>query len=328
MVSMLPGRRALLRGAGAAALAATLPAARAQAYPARPISFVHGFAPGGNTDVIARLLASELAKTFGQAAVVEPKPGAGGIVAAALVAKAAPNGYTLLVATGAHATTGPLHKSLSFRPVEDFEWISVAMTFPFVFAAQKDGKHKSIAELVNAARAKPGSVTFGTPGVGTTPHLIGELMGSQSRAQFLHVPFRGESAALTALLGGEIDFVITAPTAVLPHIQSGTLSALAVSSGTRWRGIPDVPTVQEAGIADFDVRSWVALAAPAGTPPAIVMRLNTEMQRVLGIPQIRSQLEAMGGDVQGSTPEEMRARLVADIERWARVVRDANIPQQ
>ena len=321
-----PLRRVMLRAAGATGLACMAPMALSQDYPARTVNLLHGFAPGGNTDVIARLLAGELAKGLGQATVVDSKPGAGGNIAANMVAKAVPDGYTLLVVTGGHATTGPLHKSLPFRPIEDFEWVSLVTTFPFVFVARSNGKYLNIAALVAAAKASPGSVSFGTPGIGATPHLIGELLGSLARVQFLHVPYKGESAAITALLGGEIDFVVTAPAAALPHIKSGRMSAIAVSGGTRWRGMPEVPAVQEAGIADFDVKSWAALAAPAGTPRAVVMRLNAELMKVLKLPQVRSQLEAIGGDVQGSSPEEMRARMAADVQRWTRVIRDANIP--
>lgn len=321
-------RRRFVQGAGALALGAALPLAWAQEYPAKSISLLHGFAPGGNTDVIARLLAVELAKGLGQATVVESKPGAGGNIAANLVAKAPADGYTLLVVTGAHAATGPLHKSLPFKPVEDFEWISLVTTFPFLFVTQATGKFQTIPSLVSGARAAPGRVSFGTPGTGATPHLIGELLGSSTQAQFLHVPYKGESAALTGLLSGDLDFVVTAPTAALPHIKAGKLNAIAVSGGTRWPGLPDVPTVQEAGIADFDVKSWAALAAPAGTPRSIVLRLNAEMQRVLKVPQVRNMLETIGGEAQGSAPEEMRARVASDMQRWTRVVRDAKIPQQ
>jgi tripartite-type tricarboxylate transporter receptor subunit TctC len=302
--------------------------AAAQEYPSRPIKLMHGFAPGGNADTSARILAAELSKSMNVPAVVEPKPGAGGNIAADAVAKSAPDGYTLLVVTGGHAVVGPLYNSLPFRPLEDFEWISLATSFPFAFVVRNGGKYQTMQELIAGAKAKPDNVTFGTPGIGATPHLVGEYFGSVVGVKFLHVPYKGDSAAITALLGGEIDFVITAPTAALPHIKAGKLKAVAVSGATRWKGMPDVPAAQESGAAGFDVKSWVALAAPAGTPRPIVMRLHAEMQKLLQVPDARGKLEGMGGEVQGSTPEEMRARVAEEMQRWARVIREANIPRQ
>lgn len=302
--------------------------AAAQEYPNRPVKLMHGFAPGGNADTTARILAAELAKSMNVPVLVEPKPGAGGNIGADAVAKSAPDGYTLLVVTGGHAVVGPLYNSLPFRPLEDFEWISLATTFPFAFVVRTGGKYQTMPELIAGAKARPDNVTFGTPGIGATPHLVGEYFGSVLGAKFLHVPYKGDSAAIAALLGGEIDFVITAPTAALPHIKAGKLKAVGVSGATRWKGMPDVPTAQENGAQNFDVRSWVALAAPAGTPRPIVMRLHAEMQKLLQVPEARGKLEAMGGDVQGSTPEEMRARVADEIQRWARVIREAKIPRQ
>jgi tripartite-type tricarboxylate transporter receptor subunit TctC len=302
--------------------------AAAQEYPSRPIKLMHGFAPGGNADTSARILAAELAKSMNVPVVVEPKPGAGGNIGADAVAKSAPDGYTLLLVTGGHAVVGPLYNSLPFRPLEDFEWISLATSFPFAFVVRSGGKYQTLPELIAGAKAKPDNVTFGTPGIGATPHLVGEYFGSLVGAKFLHVPYKGDSAAITALLGGEIDFIITAPTAALPHIKAGKLKAVAVSGATRWKGMPDVPAAQESGAAGFDVKSWVALAAPAGTPRPIVMRLHAEMQKLLQVPDARAKLEGMGGEVQGSTPEEMRARVAEEMQRWARVIREANIPRQ
>jgi tripartite-type tricarboxylate transporter receptor subunit TctC len=302
--------------------------ALAQEYPSRPIKLMHGFAPGGNADTSARILAAELSKSMNVPVVVEPKPGAGGNIGADAVAKSAPDGYTLLLVTGGHAVVGPLYNSLPFRPLEDFEWISLATTFPFAFVVRSGGKYQTLPELIAGAKAKPDSVTFGTPGIGATPHLVGEYFGSLVGAKFLHVPYKGDSAAITALLGGEIDFIITAPTAALPHIKAGKMKAVAVSGATRWKGLPDVPAAQESGAAGFDVKSWVALAAPAGTPRPVVMRLHAEMQKLLQVPDARGKLEGMGGEVQGSTPEEMRARVAEEMQRWARVIREANIPRQ
>jgi tripartite-type tricarboxylate transporter receptor subunit TctC len=317
-------KKLLILLAGLACAASAL----AQEYPSRPIKLMHGFAPGGNADTSARILAAELAKSMNVPVVVEPKPGAGGNIGADAVAKSAPDGYTLLLVTGGHAVVGPLYNSLPFRPLEDFEWISLATTFPFAFVVRTGGKYQTLPELIAGAKARPDNVTFGTPGIGATPHLVGEYFGSLVGAKFLHVPYKGDSAAITALLGGEIDFIITAPTAALPHIKAGKLKAVAVSGATRWKGLPDVPAAQESGAPGFDVKSWVALAAPAGTPRPIVLRLHAEMQKLLQVPDARGKLEGMGGEVQGSTPEEMRARVAEEMQRWARVIREANIPRQ
>ena len=300
----------------------------AQDYPSRPIRIFQGFAPGGNADNIARVLGAEMSKSLGQPMVVETRAGAGGNLAADLVAKATPDGYSLLLAVGGHPVSGALYKSLPFRPVEDFDWISTATLFPFTISVRSEGGPKSIEELLRAARAKPDAVTFGSAGIGTTQHLAGELLASVTGTKILHIPYKGDAAALTSLLGGEIVFVVAPPTAVLPHVKSGRLQAIAVTSGTRWQGMPDVPTATEAGATGFDVSSWAGLATTAGTPRAVVMRLNADMHKALQVPEVRSRLESFGGEVRGSTPEEMRARVASELARWSKVIRDAKIEQQ
>jgi tripartite-type tricarboxylate transporter receptor subunit TctC len=310
-----------------AALALTA-AAIAQEYPNRPIKILQGFAPGGNADAIARILAAEMSKGLGQPIVVEAKPGAGGNLAAEAVAKAPPDGHLLLLATGGHAVSGAIYKSLSYPSVDGFEWISTATLFPFMLSVRSDGKFASLADVLAAVRAKPESVTYGTAGVGATQHLTGELLASMAGVRFLHVPYKGDAGALTALLAGDVNFIITPATAPLPHIKSGKLKAIAVTRNVRWSGMPEVPTVDEGGVKGFDVGSWVGLAAPASTPRPIVQRLHAEMQRALQSPDVRAKLEGFGGEVRGSTSAELRARVSAEVERWARVIRDASIEQQ
>lgn len=300
----------------------------AQDYPNRPIRIVQGFAPGGNADNIARVLGAEMSKGLGQPIVVEAKPGAGGNLAADAVAKAQPDGYTLLLAVGGHTVSGALYKSLSYRSVEDFEWISTATVFPFLLVVRSDAQLRNVADLVQAAKAKPDAVSFGSAGTGSTQHLTGELLGSVVGAKLLHIPYKGDAGSLTALLAGDINFVVAPATAALPHIKGGRMRPLAVTSATRWQGLPDTPTVQEGGVAGFDVGSWAGLATTAGVPRAIVMRLNAELQKALLVAEVRARLEAFGGEVRGSTPDEMRNRVTTEVARWTKVIREARIEQQ
>jgi tripartite-type tricarboxylate transporter receptor subunit TctC len=299
-----------------------------QEYPNRPIRIVQGFAPGGNADNIARVLGSEMSKGLGQPMLVETRAGAGGNLAADFVAKASPDGYALLLAVGGHPVSAALYKSLPYRSVEDFDWISTASIFPFTVSVRAEGGPRTMDDLVRAAKQKADSLSFGSAGVGTTQHLAGELLASVTGTKILHIPYKGDAAALTSLLSGEITFVIAPPTAVLPHVKTGRLRAIAVTSGTRWQGLPEVPTAIESGVAGFDVSSWAGLATTAGTPRPIVMRLNAELHKALQIAEVRSRLEGFGGEVRGSTPEEMRARVVGEVARWSKVIRDANIEQQ
>jgi len=301
--------------------------ALAQAYPDRPIKVMQGFAPGGNADNIARTVGMEMSKGLGQNIVVEAQAGAGGTIAATTVAKARPDGYTLLLATGGHAVAGALYNNLAYRTVQDFEMVSTITYFPFLVVVPANSKYPSLSALLAAARANPTEVSYGTAGIGSTHHLAGELLASMSKAQLLHVPFRGDSASLTALLGGEIPMIIAPPTAVLANIKAGKLKAIATTGPQRWQGLPDVPTVAEQGVAGYDVQSWAGLMAPAGTPRPVVDRLNVELNKALLNPAVKARLEEMGGEVRGSTPDEMRTMVANQTQKWIQVVNEAKIPK-
>jgi tripartite-type tricarboxylate transporter receptor subunit TctC len=288
---------------------------------------LQGFAAGGNADAIARLVSTEMAKNLGQTMMVEAMAGAGGTLASAAVARAAPDGQTMLLATGGHAVAGALYEKLPYQTVDSFQMVSTITFFPFLLVTQPDARLRSIADLVAAAKATAGGLAYGTAGVGSTHHLIGELLARQAGAPLLHVPFRGDSASITALLGGEIPFIVAPPTAVLGQLKAGKLRALAVTGPQRWGGMPDVPTVAEQGVAGFDVRSWAGWMLPAGTPQPIVQRLHEETQKALQLPAVRTRLEEMGGEARGSTPQEMTAMVAAELQRWTRVVADARIPR-
>jgi tripartite-type tricarboxylate transporter receptor subunit TctC len=312
-----------------AALAATAGGAWAQDYPTRPIHLYQGFAPGGNVDTVARLLGSEMSKGLGQPIVVEAKVGAGGNVAADAVAKATPDGYTLLLAAGAHPASAVLYKALNYKPVDDFAWVSLAATYPFVISVRPDSPIKTLAQLIQAAKAKPDAVSFGSAGVGSIQHMTAELLASEAGVKFLHVPYRGESVAVTALLSKETDFIVNTTSVALAQAQAGTFKPIAVTGNARWTAMPDVPTVEEAaGLKGFEVTSWSGIATTAGTPAKIVERLNAEIRRTVDVPEVRARLEGFGFVVQATTPDEMRARVAREIQRWNRVVDAAKIERQ
>ena len=321
-------RTFLLQAATAITIALTIPAVFGQAYPNRPLRIIQGFAAGGNADSIARVIGTEIGKSLGQAVGVEARVGAGGNLASDAVAKAAPDGYTLLLVTGGHTASGALYKSLPFEPAESFEMVSTITQFPFLFTVRSDSPHASLRALIEAAKAKPESVGYGTAGIGSTHHLTGELLAKMADAPLLHIPYKGDAAAITALLGGEIPLVVATPTVAVAQVKAGKLRVLATSGGTRWPGMPEVPTATEVGVSGFDVRSWIGLAAPAGTPRAIIERLNAEVQRALQVPEVRSRLEGFGGEARGSTPQEMKERVIFEVARWKKVIADSKIPQQ
>lgn len=320
-------RRAFIECGAALAASTALPAWAAD-YPAHPIKIVQGYAAGGNADTIARVLGTEMSKTLGQPMLIDAQTGAGGNIAAAAVARAKPDGYTLLLAMGGHAIAGALYNTLSYRTVEDYEMVSTVMDFPFLLVVQAQSKYRSLRDILADARANPKGVAYGTAGIGTGHHLTGELLSKMAKAELLHVAYRGDSASATALLGGEVQLIIAPPTAVLSNIKAGKLRALAVTGAQRWRGLPEVATVSEQGVPGFDVRSWAGLMAPTNTPRPVIDRLNEEVRRALQVPAVRARLEDMGGDVRGSTPDEMKTMVNSQLQRWTQLVSETNIPKQ
>lgn len=318
--------------AALAALTLTLtlpiPAAHAQGYPTRPIKIIQGFAPGGNADTIARVIGNELSRSLGQPVLVEARAGAGGNLASDAVAKSAPDGYTLVLLTGGHTASAGLYKTLPFDPVESFDMISTISQFPFLFMVRADSPYTNLKAVLDAARAKPQAIAYGSAGIGSTHHLTGELLAKTANVPMLHVPFKGDAAGVTSLLGGDMPLMVGSPTVALPQVKAGKARVLAVSSNTRFSALPDAPTADEAGVPGFDVRSWTGLAAPKGTPKAIIDRLNAEVVKALQSAEVRSRIEGLGAEVRSSTPQELRDRVAAESARWKKVVADSNIPQQ
>jgi tripartite-type tricarboxylate transporter receptor subunit TctC len=317
-------RRLLL----AALVAAFVPlfAGAQGAYPNRAIKLYQGFPPGGNVDTIARVVGTELAR-MGQPVVVESKPGAGGTLASDAVAKAAPDGYALVLMSASHATGAALAKSLPYAPVDGFAMVSTVVTYPFIVLVRSDSPYRSFADLLAAARAKPESLGFGSTGIGSIYQLATESMAKQAGVKFLHVPYKGEAPITLALLSGEIPFTFATPTLALPNIKAGKVRALATTGAERWRLLPEVPTVMESGVR-FEAESWMGLATTAGTPAPVIARLNEEVKRALQSAEVRAHLDQLGVDPAYSTADAMRRRVAADVQRWKQVVKDAGIEPQ
>ncbi|MCC6887506.1 MAG: tripartite tricarboxylate transporter substrate binding protein [Hyphomicrobiales bacterium] len=298
----------------------------AQDYPTRLIKLMHGFGPGGNVDVMARLIGEEIAKIFASPIVVDTRPGQVGNLAAEFVAKSEPDGYTLLLVAGAHPVIAATYKNLKYHPVDDFAWISTVSVYPFVICVRKDSKFQTLGDLLAAARTKAGAVTYGSSGLGSVQFMTAELLGSVTKVKFLQVFYRGEARAMMGLLSGDVDFIITTTTVAASQIQSGLVRGLGVTSKTPSADLPGIPTVEEAaGVGDFKVTSWSGLAAPAKTPRPIIDRLHAVVQRVIDNPVTKTRIASFGGEPQGSTPAEMRDLVETQLAMWRRLAQEANI---
>ena len=263
------------------------------AYPARPVVLTHGFAAGGNGDVISRIIADGLSSRLGQPLVVEPRPGAGGNTASARLAKSPPDGYTLITLTGGHAVSAAIYKSLPFEPVDDFQMVSLYGYQAFMVAVRQDSRIRSIADLIAAAKADPGKLTYSSVGVGSTQHLAGELLCAMAGIQMTHVPYRGGGAPMQDLLGGQIALNVDTITVIEPQLRAGTVHALGVTSAAKWWSLPDVTPIA-ATVPGYDVQTWLGLAAPKGTPAPIVQQLNAEMRAVLADASVQERLKKVG----------------------------------
>ena len=313
------------RGIAAAALAVMATAAQAQAWPSRPVRLVVGFTPGGGVDINARMLAGKLTEILGQTVVVENRPGAGTNIANEFVAKSAPDGHTLLINTAALAINMSLYKNVPFDTLRDFAPASVFSESQNILLVNAAKPYKSAAEVVAAARARPGALSFSSAGSGSTQHLAGELFKLQTRTDILHVPYKGSAPSLTALIAGDVDLIFINVPAVLPHIKSGRLRPLAAAGARRSDLLPDVPTLKEAGINGVEVSVWYGVLAPAGTPREIVATLAAAITRAARSPDIRQKLIEQGAEPVGNSPEEFAALLRDEVARWREVVRVAGI---
>jgi tripartite-type tricarboxylate transporter receptor subunit TctC len=322
-----PSRRQLLAVAGAGLLPAVPLASRAQAWPAKPVRIVVPFAPGGTTDLLARALAPELSRAFGQQFIVENKPGAGGNTGADLVAKSAPDGYTLLMGTvGTHAINQSLYPSLPYDPIKDFAPVTLVAGVPNVLvlnpAKAEALKINSVPDLIRYARSNPGKLNMASSGNGTSIHLAGELFKTMTGTYLVHFPYRGSGPALLDLIGGTMDLMFDNLPSAMPHIKAGKLKALAVTSATRSAALPDVPTIAEAGpVKGYEATSWFGLLAPASTPADLVSRIQQESAKALGTPALKERLLSQGAIPSGNTPAQFAAHIAAETKKWGPVVK-------
>jgi len=310
----------------AATVAAVSATAAAQPYPSKPISMVVVFAAGGTADIVGRTLGAQLSKQLGQQVVIDNKPGAGGTVGATAVARAKPDGYTMLMLVSSHTTAETLFKSRPYDLLKDFAPVSTIGTSAYwVLVNPETTKAKTIKELVDAMRAQPGKFSYGSGGSGGITHLASEMMKLQGKLDVVHVPFKGNAPALTELLAGRIDMVIDQPASSEAFVKAGKLKPLAVTSLKRIPTAPDVPTLNESGFPGFEAIAWFGLGFPAGTPPEIVARMNTEVAKALADPELKQKLEAAGITPLSMSSGDFTNVMKADVARWAKVISDAKV---
>jgi tripartite-type tricarboxylate transporter receptor subunit TctC len=314
----------------AAAALALAGGAFAQAtYPSRPVSMVVGFAPGGGTDTVARILAKTVGDALGQQVVVENKAGAGGNIATDYVAHAAPDGHTLLLGNVGSLTVAPhIVANLPYDPLKDFAPITMAVVFANVVVVQASLPAQTLAEFVKLARDKPGTITYGSSGIGGAGHLAGELLKDAAKIDIVHVPYKGGGPAMQGMLGGQIHAYFAAPASVVGHIKSGRARALATTGPKRAQLLPDVPTIAESGYPGYEAMNWYAYVAPAKTPKGIINRLNREIVKALAAPDVIALLEKQGMEPSSSSPEELARYIAREYETWGRVVKQADIKAQ
>jgi tripartite-type tricarboxylate transporter receptor subunit TctC len=320
-------RRTVLAGLSAAvgASAVLRPHRALAGWPDRNITMMHGLTVGGGVDVSARVIAEGLTRRLGQQVVVESHPGAAGTLAAAQVARAKPDGYTLGYIPSGHAVTAAMYKSLPYHPTDSFSIIGQVIQFPFVLVTYAGHPIRTFPDLVKAARDRATPLLGGVPGRGTPQHLLIEYFSRLAGIQIQVVPFRGGNQALTELLGKRLDFLIDPPIALLGQIKSGALHAIAVTDDKRFSGLPDVGTIAEAGFPGFAVTSWMGVVGPAKLPEDMVMRLNKELNELVAEPAVVQRIHALGSEPKAGTPEAFKARIAADVARWTKVIADANI---
>jgi tripartite-type tricarboxylate transporter receptor subunit TctC len=313
----------------AALLAATLvlasQAAHAQSYPSRQITLVIPFAAGGSNDIIARAIGKKLADVWGQPVVAENRPGAGGVIGAATVAAAPPDGYTLLLVSTTFTINAAIKKSMPFDTIKDFTPIAFIARSPLLFVASKNLPVNSAKELLTFARSKPGQITYASAGIGSINQIAAELIALSAGVKLMHVPYKGGAPALNDLLGGHVDTYVSSLPQVQQLAQSGQVNALAVTSTKRVPLLPDVPTLDESGIAGFDLSSWWGIVGPAGMPPDVVNALNAQIGKMLTSPELEKFMASEGAEAKAMTPQEFSDLIHSEIQRWTKVAHEANI---
>jgi tripartite-type tricarboxylate transporter receptor subunit TctC len=305
-------------------LAVAAAAASAQGnFPSKPIRFIVGAAPGGANDIMARTIA--LAMNLGQPVVVENQAGAAATISAGTVAKSAPDGHTLLLVSQSVLTVSPILNKITTYEMKDFTGVALFGSAPLVLVVHPSNPANSVQDIVAMAKAKPGELSFGSGGIGTTPFMAGTLLGLMTGTKYISVPFKGEQPSMNEIMGGRLTMMFGNAAAALPHVRNGRLKSLAITSPARVSIAPDLPTVAESGIPGFEIATWLGMAAPLATPPAIVARLNAEVLRVLQLPDVQQRLHAMGFTLSSFSAEEFTRFIRAEHEKWSKVIRDADI---
>jgi tripartite-type tricarboxylate transporter receptor subunit TctC len=307
----------------AAASLVMLPlAAAAQNYPTKVVRWIAPFPPGGGTDVISRAIAQKLTEAWGQQVIVENRPGSGGTIGLAAVAKSPPDGYTIALGQLANMGIAPgLYAKLPYDPVKDLQPVTVALSSPLILVAHPSLPAKNVKELLALARAKPDAITFGSPGNGTTGHLAAEMIKSTTGVRMTHVPYKGASPAITGLMGGEIAMYVSTIPAASPMLKSGRIKALGVTSAKRIAALPELPTIAESGLAGYEVTNWWGVVLPAGPPRDILARVHQDVMRVLKLPDVQGRFAGEGGDVVANTPEEFAAFIREEIPKWTKAIK-------
>ena len=306
-------------------IALSLGTAFAQAnYPTKPIRLIVPFPPGGGTDILSRLVANRLTETLGWQIVVDNRGGAGGNIGLQAAAQAAPDGYTMVMGQTSNLAINPsLYSKLPYDPVRDFVPVSLVSASPIALVVSAKSPYKTLGEFVAAAKAKPGQLTFASPGSGTVAHLTGELFQRTAGIKYIHVPYKGAAQALPDLIGGRLDLYSSSLETAMPHMKAGTIRALALTSAQRVSVVPDVPTVAESGYKGFQSTTWFGILVPKGTPEAMVNKLTAEITKVLELPDMKERMAATGGLPVKTGPKEFSALLRSEIERWSRVVKES-----
>ncbi|HRO60348.1 MAG TPA: tripartite tricarboxylate transporter substrate binding protein [Burkholderiaceae bacterium] len=312
--------KALVLGAAVLGISAPLAAAQAQAnWPERAVKIIVPYPPGGTADVLGRLMAERLTETLKQSVIVENRPGAGGAIGAAAVARAAPDGYTLLMATIASHSIIPAIGTVPYDPIADFQPVVNVADTPNVLLVNVDTPYKSLADILAAARAKPGAITFGSTSLGGSPHMSGELLKSMAGVDLLHVPYKGGGPMLTDLIGGQVQLGFDNLPSSMPHIRSGKVRPIAVTTPERWPDAPEIPTIAEAGVPGYEVAAWFGILAPAGTPKPVVELLHRSSAEILKEPAFEKRLLELGAKPSGITPEQFSAMLERELGKWREV---------
>lgn len=294
----------------------------AEVYPSKPIRIVAPFPPGGPADILSRIIGHKLSQSWGQQVIVDNRPGAGGNIGADLVAKAAPDGYTLLLGfVGTHAINASLYAKMPYDNVKDFEPVSQIAAVTIVLVVHPSVPALSIKELIALAKSKPGQLTFGSPGNGTPQHLAGQLFNTMADVDMLHVPYKGAVPALTDLLGGQVSMIFSSMPPALPLVKTGKIRALGVTSATRSPAAPAIPTITESGLPGYEVNNWYGILAPRGTPKEIVSKLNAEIVKILNMPDVKESLAVQGAEPVSGTPEQFAAYIKEETEKWAKIVK-------